>query len=321
MRGRANDGSVDNPLNTDDSLQNQFIDGRIWILLAATLWGTTGTSQALAPEGATPLAVGTMRLVLGGAVLMLVALQRGHIKRSPILYSPLMLATGVSTALYQLTFFAGVALTGVAVGTLVGIGSAPLFAGMLGALFKGEKLGRRWFIATGLAVAGCGLLVMAGDASMVVDPLGILLSLGAGLSYAIFTLFSSRLVQQIPSDAAMAVSFGIGAALMIPTLFFVDTSWMVTSRGIVMLSHLGILATGLAYVFFGRGVRTVPVSVVGTLTLAEPLTAATLGILLLGERLTGNALIGLLILFCGLMVLVLPRRKSVHERLAKEGLE
>jgi DME family drug/metabolite transporter len=154
---------------------------------------------------------------------------------------------------------------------------------------------------------------------MVVDPLGIVLSLGAGLSYAIFTLFSSRLVQRLPSDGAMAVSFCLGAILMLPTLLFVDTSWMVTSGGLVMLAHLGILATGLAYVFFGRGVRTVPVSVVGTLTLAEPLTAATLGILLLGERLTGNALLGLLVLFAGLMVLVLPRRKTVTQRLFTEG--
>lgn len=258
--------------------------------------------------------MGTMRLVLGGIVLLLLALQRGQFRRGLHWFSWSMLGAGISTALYQLTFFAGVGLTGVAVGTLVGIGSAPLFAGMLGALVKGEQLGGRWFAATGLAILGCGLLVVSGGESMVVDPLGIVLSLGAGLSYAVFTLFSSRLVQSLPSDAAMATAFGIGAAFLLPTLLFVDTAWMVTPRGILVLAHLGILATGLAYVFFGRGVRTVPVSVVGTLTLAEPLTAATLGILLLGERLTGNAFIGLLILFCGLMVLVLPRRKTVGQR-------
>ncbi|MCA9915716.1 MAG: EamA family transporter, partial [Anaerolineae bacterium] len=102
------------------------IDGRIWIILAATLWGTTGTSQALAPQGATPLAVGTMRLVIGGVVLFLLALQRGNFRRNPAWFSWNMLGAGICSALYQLTFFAGVSLTGVAVGTLVGIGSAPL---------------------------------------------------------------------------------------------------------------------------------------------------------------------------------------------------
>ena len=38
----------------------------LMVLLAAMLWGTTGTAQALAPPGATPLAVGTVRLTFGG---------------------------------------------------------------------------------------------------------------------------------------------------------------------------------------------------------------------------------------------------------------
>ncbi len=296
-------------MNKHDSPTRLSIDGRIWIVLAATLWGTTGTSQALAPAAATPLAVGTMRLVIGGVSLLIVALLSGKLRRNPAYRSPAMLAAGVSAALYQLTFFAGVALTGVAVGTLVGIGSAPLFAGVLGALVKGESLGRRWFIATGLAILGCGVLVLGNDEGMQIDPLGILLSLGAGLSYAVFTLFSSRLVQRIPSDAAMAAAFCIGAVLMLPTLFFVETGWMVSTGGVIVLAHLGIVATGLSYVFYGRGVRTVPVSVVGTLTLSEPLTAAALGIVVLGENLTTSAVVGLLVLFGGLIVLVLPGRK------------
>ncbi len=253
-----------------------------------------------------------MRLVIGGAVLFLLALQRRNFQRNPAWFSWNMLGAGVCAALYQLTFFAGVSLTGVAVGTLVGIGSSPLFAGALGALVQGETLSRRWVLATALAIVGSALLVMSGGENMLIDPLGILLSLGAGLSYAVLTLFSSRLVDKLPSDAVMAVAFFIGAVLMLPTLFFVDTSWMVTPRGLIMLAHLGVLATGLAYVFFGRGLRTVPVSVVGTLTLAEPLTATILGIVLLGERLSGSALVGLVILFLGLAVLVMPRRKRAN---------
>ena len=51
-------------------------------------------------------------------------------------------------AAYQPLFFGGVARTGVAVGTMVGIGSAPVFAGLLGLLLRGERPGRRWAAAT-----------------------------------------------------------------------------------------------------------------------------------------------------------------------------
>lgn len=278
--------------------------GKLWIILAATLWGTTGTAQALAPTGANPLAVGAMRLLLGSVVLVLVSAARDNLRPTALWRQPAMLLSIVMTALYQVSFFAGVALTGVAVGTLVGIGSAPIFAGLLGALVRGEPLGRRWFVATGLAVLGVLLLALSGQGATQINPLGMLLATGAGLAYALFTLFSRRMIDQMPADAVMAVTFAGGALLLLPVLLVVETRWIATPDGLLVVLHLGLVATGLSYIFFGQGLRTVPVSVVGTLTLAEPLTAALLGIFLLGEVVTGSAVLGILTLFTGLGVLV-----------------
>ncbi len=48
-----------------------------WMVLAAgVLWGTTGTAQAFAPAGATPLAIGAIRLLVGGTALLILALVR-----------------------------------------------------------------------------------------------------------------------------------------------------------------------------------------------------------------------------------------------------
>lgn len=279
------------------------IDGRIYIILAAILWGTTGTSQAFAPDGATPLTVGTFRLVIGGIALFVLAQNRGGILDGKAWDKRYTLVSGLSTALYQLTFFAGVALTGVAVGTMIGIGSSPIFTGILGRLFRNEQLSKRWLIATSVAVLGCIVLISSGDDSMRVDPLGVLLSLGAGLSYAVFTLVNKRLIENHQPDAVMAVSFGLGAILMLPIFLFVDISWAFNPNGLLVILHLGLLATGLSYALFGRGLRTTSVSITGTLTLAEPLTASLLGIFVLGEQLTALALVGIVLLFVGLMIL------------------
>lgn len=287
--------------------------GYILIILAGILWGTTGTSQALAPQGATPLAVGALRLLVGGGALLILSASRGEFTSLRSWIQPATLMAGISAALYQLTFFAGVALTGVAVGTIVAIGSAPIFTGILGYTVRGEKLSRNWFIATGLAVIGCVLLAFSGNETMQVNPIGMLLALGAGLSYALFTLANKKLIEQHKPDAAMAVSFSIGAILLLPILFFVDISWVVTPNGLAVILHLGLLATGLSYMLFGRGLQLLPVSTVGTLTLVEPLTATLLGIFLLGEQLTTMAFIGIATLFAGLVVLVLrPTRKLSH---------
>ena len=276
--------------------------GRWLVLAAALLFGTTGTAQAFAPAGAEPLAVGTVRLLIGGGALLALAAARGLVG-APTRWPPVpTLAAAGGIAAYQACFFAGVAITGVAVGTVVALGSAPVFAGLLGLRFHGERPDRRWLLATALAVAGCGLLVMPAG-GLQVAPLGVLLALGAGTSYAVYAAESKRLLSRFPPDAVMAVTFALGAVLLSPVLLVVNLHWLVEPRGILVALHLGLVATALAYALFARGLKEVPTATAVTLTLAEPLTATTLGLVVLGERLTPPALAGVGLLLAGLAIL------------------
>ena len=91
------------------------------VLAAGMLWGTTGTAQAFAPAGATPLAVGAVRLAIGGAALLVLAVARRKLRPSGWPWRPTLLLVA-TIALYQVCFFAAVARTGVAVGTVVRVG-------------------------------------------------------------------------------------------------------------------------------------------------------------------------------------------------------
>src|SRR4051812_21964111 len=179
---------------------------RLQVLLAAVCFGTTGTAQALGPA-ASPVAVGAARIVLGGALL--VAIARGVGVRIPrVDRTVLVIAVGV--CVYQLSFFAAVKLTGVAVGTVVAIGSGPAAAGVLGRLVNGERLTGRWALATLCAAAG--VLLLAGDGGGTVDPAGVGLAIAAGLGYATCTVLSRRLiVAGAAPEGVMAAGFG-GAA-------------------------------------------------------------------------------------------------------------
>lgn len=276
--------------------------GSALVLAAAVLFGTTGTAQAFAPPGAEPLAVGTIRLLIGGAALLLLALAR-RVLPSPTRWPRRpTLAAAAGIAAYQVCFFGGVAATGVAVGTVVALGSAPIFAGLLGLRFHGERPDRRWLLATALAVAGCGLLVAAGG-GLSVAPVGVLLALGAAVAYAVYATEGKRLLTSFPPDAVMAMTFGLGAALLLPLLLIMDLQWLREPRGVVVALHLGLVATALAYALFARGLQEVPTATAVTLTLAEPLTAATLGLIVLGERLSPPALAGVGLLLAGLVLL------------------
>lgn len=275
-----------------------------WMVLAAgVLWGTTGTAQAFAPAGASPLAVGAVRLAIGGTALLLLALVRRQLRPQGWPWRPtLMLVSTI--ALYQVCFFAAVARTGVAVGTVVAIGSAPMLAGLLGLLLLGERPTRRWLLATALAVAGCTLLIATGD-ELQIDAIGVLLALGAGASYALYTIASRELLACQPPDAVTAVAFFGGALLLAPLLFFVDLAWLLEPRGLLVALHLGLVTTALSYILYIRALLTVPTATAVTLALMEPLTAAALGVLVLGERLTAPAIVGIALLLAGLLILTI----------------
>lgn len=278
--------------------------GQSYVLAAALLWGTTGTAQAFAPPGTEPMAVGAVRLALGGASLLALAAARRCLwdgRRWPIVATAV--ASG-SMAVYQLFFFAAVAKTGVAVGTMVAIGSAPILAGVFASAVRGERPDGRWAVATALAVVGCGLLIGAGT-SVSVEPLGIILALGAGAAYAIYAVSSKGLLKDRPPDMVMTVVFCGGALLLSPLLFTADLRWLTQPPGLLVALHLGLIATAAAYVLFARGLTAVPVATAVTLSLAEPLTAGTLGVLVLGERLTMMATLGIGLLLGGLVWLSL----------------
>lgn len=279
------------------------INGYWLIIGAAILWGTTGTSQAFTPVGFDPKVIGALRLLIGGLALLPLAIKRkelGRYRDWNIL--PVLLAAAF-TASYQLCFFSAVAKTGVAVGTIIGIGSAPIAGGLLGLIFRGENPGKRWFLATILAIFGCTLLSFSGG-NVTIDPIGILLALAAGFSYAAYTLMIKGLLEKHPPIGTMAIVVCVGAAFLSPGLINIDSNWLLQPRSILIILYLGLATMALSYILFAKGLQSVPVATAVTLSLAEPMTAAVLGIIVLGEQLNTQAFFGIGLIFTGLVVLM-----------------
>ena len=216
-----------------------------------------------------------------------------------------MLACAMLVASYQVLFFTGITLTGVALGTISAIGSLPVWAGLVDLLF-GKRPDARWLGATALAVAGSALLVGSGG-SVSVQPLGVLLCIASGAGLVAFTAIAKGLLEERPHSVVMGVTFTLGAVLLSPALLFSDPGWILSPAGLAVALELGLGATALAYILFASGLSRVSVSTAATLTLAEPLTAGILGVLILGERLSPLAVTGMGLLVLGLLLATVRR--------------
>ncbi|WP_080875911.1 EamA family transporter [Oceanobacillus timonensis] len=278
------------------------------ILFAAVLWGTTGTTQAFAPENAHPIAIGTIRLAVGGLFLLSLVLLFGKLELKNWPMKATILAA-LSMALYQPLFFSAVTVTGVAIGTVVAIGSAPILSGLLEWLFFKTRPSKIWWCSTFLSISGCTLLFINRE-STYVDPIGVVMALGAGLSFASYTLASRDMVQKFSSLNVVAIIFTLSAIFLAPFLFIFDMSWVASLQGVGVSIQLGVVATGIAYFLFAKGLAKVSSSTAVTLALAEPLTAALLGVFLLGESLNTIAWLGIGLLITGIAILIGSSRSS-----------
>lgn len=287
------------------------LSGSAAILTAAALWGTTGTASTLAPAGAPPAAIGAAGLAAGGLMLLLTSRGVHKMLATCTRAQRWLLGLGaLAVAGYPVTFYPAVARTGVAVATVIALGSAPVFAGLLAWATGHGRPGARWATATAAAVLGCGALVLApaltghgGPA----DGVGILLAGLAGLSYAIYSLIGRALVAAGHQAApVLGVMFGAAGLAMLPVLLASGTGWLGSWRGAAVALHLAACTTFLAYRLFGRGLRSTPAQVATTLTLAEPAVATLLGVAVLGERLPALSWCGLAVLAAGLACLAVP---------------
>jgi drug/metabolite transporter, DME family len=302
---------------------------RTHVLIAAVLFGTTGTAQALGP-GVEPLAVGSARILVGAALLTAVAVAAarsaakaagpaaGGLRESLGAGDRrLFLLAGVFVAAYQASFFAAVADTGVAVGTVVALGSAPAFTGLFGRLFAHERLEPRWFAATALACAGVCLLTLGGGSAGDVSAPGIALALVAGAGYAGYAVIGKHLLHRGGTpEGVMAAVFGTGAIMLLPVLAVTPTGELVSAGGLTLAVYLGAVTTAVAYILFAKGLSRIGASETATLTLAEPVTAMALGFLVLGERPGALAVAGAALVLAGLAVLAVRFERGFGRRIA-----
>lgn len=295
------------------------VGGVTLVALAAALWGTTGTAATFAPQVG-PLAIGSSALGIGGLLQALTAVPSLRAARQALVGGwRTVLIGGVAVAVYPLAFYSSMRFSGVAVGTVVSLASAPLAAGILERVVDGRRLSGRWLCAAAFGIVGgvlLGVSTMRGGQTVPSgsDPtasavIGIGLGLVAGATFATYSWATRRLISRgIARSASMGAVFGVGGLLLMPVLAVTGAPLIATGDAIAVGAYMALIPMFLGYLLFGLGLARVSAATATLVSLLEPAVAAVLAIIVVGERLTGVGWTGIILIGLALLVLTAPRR-------------
>lgn len=286
------------------------------ILFASLLWGTTGTAASFAPT-VSPLAIGAFSTAVGGLMLAIVAAKNLRDDAQRLLKEGKLLCLGaIALAVYPLAFYSSMRLSGVAIGTVISIATAPFFVALIECLFSQENnIDRRWILS--LFIGAVGIVLLAGSETSLTEQtlddsskvIGIVLGFIAGLAYALYSWAAKALINRgISSKSAMGSIFGIGALLLLPILVLNKNDLFVTNLNTAVVFYIAVIPMFIGYVCFGYGLKTIHASKATLLTLFEPAVAAVFAVVVVGESISVLGWVGVvLIMLCLLLQSCKPK--------------
>ncbi|MEU6477142.1 EamA family transporter [Streptomyces sp. NPDC047017] len=305
--------------------------GLLYLTFAGAAWGTAGAAASLVYRASDmgPGALSFWRCAAGAVLLSAARLLRPRARgrtgsrtrtRPAAAVAPVRRllragATGAGLAVFQTAYFAAVAATGLAVATVVTLGAGPVLIALGARIALGERLGRAGLPAVAGALAGLGVLVLGGgDAT--VRPWGVLLALLSAAGYSAMTLLTRRWGRDGGADhsATTLGAFTVAALCLLP---FALSEGLVPHtaepvRLLCLLAYIGTVPTALAYTLYFAGAAVVRSATVSVIMLLEPVCAAVLAVLLLGEHLTAPTLAGTAVLLGSVGGLAVAEARSAR---------
>lgn len=279
--------------------------GYLLAAVAAVLWATLGIlGKFLYRYGADPLTVVTLRAMIAFAtlavVLAVVDRRLLRLRRRDVPFFALYGLVGI-TVNYACYFYA-LRWTTVTTAVIL-LYTYPALVALLAALFLGERLNWMKVLVLGLTFGGCCLVAQGYDpAALRLNLYGVLFSLGASATAAVYSLFGKKALQTYDSWTAVCYAFGFGALFLIilrspQAILAVNYPWPAW----IAILALAWFPTLLAYALFTASMKYIEASQASITATLEPVAASLLAYLLLGEVMEWPQLVGVGLVLGGIL--------------------
>ena len=286
---------------------NRQTFGLVLVLTAGVFWGSMGLFvRRLSALGFSAIQITAARLSLAGlcfALLLLCRERRGF--RIRVRDLPLFLALGLLSILFfTLCYFSAMTRMPLSTAAIL-LYTSPIWVTLLSALFLHEKLTGRKLLALALAFTGCALVSgLSGGLTLS----GLLLGLGSGLGYGLYSIFGALALRRYSPFTVTAWTFliaGAGAwcvtspADCLAVLLACETPW----RTALLLLLMALVTAVVPFLCYTLGLRRVEAGKAAIFATVEPLVATLFGVLIFHEPLTASSALGMALILSAVVIL------------------
>jgi drug/metabolite transporter (DMT)-like permease len=277
----------------------------LFIVIGAALWGTIGIFvQGLYEYGFTPLQVVSIRVTFAAFILLVIVLIKNptalKIQKADYKY---FVGTGIfSIVFFNWCFFTAIQETSLSIAAVL-LYTGPAYVTILSRILFKERLTKRKLLALSLTLVGCVLVIgLFPLAQTKISFYGIIVGLGSGLGYALYSIFGKYALAKYSSETVTTYTFIFASVALLP----VSGLWKVEgllsavpfwTNGI----SLGFFPTVLAYLLYTKGLEKVETSRASITATIEPIVAACIGIFMFGDLLTTWQFIGIFSILVALL--------------------
>lgn len=283
---------------------NKKIVGHILALITIIVWGSTFISTKMLLSEFTPVQIMLCRFAIAYVVLWLI---RPKIDKTELKDELLFLLMGIfGCTVYFMTENTALKYT-LASNVSIIVASAPIITAILAHFFiKGERLNKNIGLGFAVAFAGVIMVVFNGQFVLKLNPAGDALSLGAAVSWAIYSVILRTCVDKYNSVMLTRKLMFYGFITAFPiALVQGERMPFEAFRNPEMLFcilFLGVVGSGICYVLWNIAISRLGVVTTNNYIYINPFVTLVTGGIVLKEPITVMGVVGAVLIISGVVI-------------------
>jgi drug/metabolite transporter (DMT)-like permease len=300
-----------------ETTQNsESIKGYLLIILAASFWGTLGVfGKELTRIGFHSFEIAFVRAFGALVLLSIISIIKDpkifKIKFKDIKY---FIGTGVlSFVLMNSCYFIAINATSLSVAAIL-LYTAPAMVMLMSILLFNEKITKKKILSLVLTFIGCVLVVDLFNVNTTITMRGVLFGLGAGLGYALYTIFGRYALKKYKTMTVTLYTFLFASIGLLPLVDVQTIAGYYTIGEAYLFSLLLMtIAAIIPYLLYTKGLSEITPSKASITATFEPVVASFLGIIIYNESLNLNKIIGMIFVIGAIYILKTPKDQLIEK--------